>query len=691
MTTKKLTLSLMAASAVLGTASFAEEVTLDPIVVSSDFRAKKLSQTSNSITVIGEDEIYDKASQSFIETLSSTPNVNFSAGASKAKYIQIRGIGERSQFETPINPSVGLMIDGIDFSHATLGATLFDVKQIEVLKGPQGTTFGANGLAGVVTLQSNEPTKETQGHIEATVGNYNTKAFGAAVGGTLVDDVLLGRFSIYKNSSDGFMDNSFLNRDNTNNIDELTAKAQLRWLISDKHTVDLNFMHIDVDNGYDAFTFDNSRVSLADEPGEDTQKTNALSLKSTYDLDTMKLISKFSYSKSDMTYSYDEDWANPRYHADAWKGSDEYIRDKKQIDVDVRMVSNQNARIFNDTTDWTLGIYYKDYSDDLIRNHSWNPQYTGDYKTKSKAIYGQFDTHLSDAFTVISGLRVEKVEAKYSDSSNFNINTDETLVGAKLGLSYKVDDNSLYYATLSRGYKPGGVNASNNIPANAREFETETLWNIDLGMNSSYLDNRLTSRLNVFYGKRKDQQVKSSFVTNPQGGGATFNEYLANAAEGHYYGLEAQLNYYATDGLHLFANLGLLKSEFDEYIDPNPIATDVNGRTPAQSPKYQYNFGLDYRVNDSWIFKTNVEGKSSYYFSNRHNEKADAYTMLNASVEYINNNWTATLWAKNITDENSQVRGFGSFGNNPANGWATELYTQQGTPRTFGLTVSYDF
>jgi len=100
---------------------------------------------------------------------------------------------------------------------------------------------------------------------------------------------------------------------------------------------------------------------------------------------------------------------------------------------------------------------------------------------------------------------------------------------------------------------------------------------------------------------------------------------------------------------------------------------------------------LNYIVTDAWIVKTNVEGRGSYYFSNRHNEKADSSTIANASLEYMHNGLTAALWVRNITDEETQVRGFGSFGNNPANGWETELYTQQGAPRTIGLTVSYDF
>ena len=695
MNSKNLTLSSVALFALLTNTAFAE-TKLDPIVVSADFREAKLSQTSNAITVIGEEKLYDKASQTFVDTLSSTPNVNFSAGASKAKYIQIRGIGERSQFQTPINPSVGLNLDGIDFSQSALGITMFDVNQIEVLKGPQGTTFGSNGMAGVINVQSNQATKEKQAHIEATLGDYNTKALGVAVGGTLIEDKLLGRISVYQNKSDGFTKNTHLNREDTNNIDELAVKSQLKLLINDAHTIDLNIMHVDVDNGYDAFTFDSSRNSHADQPGKDTQKTDAVSVKSTYQVNSkMHLISTISHSKSDLEYSYDEDWSYNGEFADdlyPYSSFDQYLRNRKQTDLDFRLISDTDGRIFNKTTDWTIGAYYRKQNEDLTRNYTYleNP-FTSNYDTKNRAIYGQLDHSVTDKITLITGLRVEKWDAEYKDSDHVKINTDQTLKGGKLGINYQKNEDTLLYTTLSKGYKPGGVNADNSLNKSAREYTTEALWNVDMGVNSSFLDNQVKSRVNFFYGKRVNQQVKSSVVQVRDDGSTKYTDYLANAGRGHYYGVEAEFNYYMNDNLHLFSTVGLLKSKFDEYKDPNPTAISMNGRTPAHSPSYQYNIGGDYMFANAWTVKANVEGRGAYYFSNRHNEKSDAYKLFNSSLEYTNDNFTATLWARNLADADYQVRGFGSFGNNPSNGYATELYTQQGMPRTFGATIAYDF
>ena len=705
MKTNRLTISLIASTAIFTNAAFADATTtkkieLDPIVVSADFRESKLSETSNAVSVIGEEKLYDKASQSFAQTLSSTPNVNFSAGASKGKYIQIRGIGERSQFETPINPSVGINIDGIDFSNSSLGATMFDVEQVEVLRGPQGTTFGANAMAGVINLQSKAPTKETEAHIEATVGNYNTKALGAALGGTLIDDTLLGRVSIYKNTSDGYIENKHLNRKDTNNIDEMTGKAALKWLVDDANTIDLNLIHTKIDNGYDAFNFTNDRTTYSDKPGKDTlnSKSGAIKLNSQLN-SSMHLISKFSHSKADSTYSYDEDWSYVgEFDAELspYNYFDEYNRERTQDDFDIRLVSDDDGRIFNGSTAWTMGVYVKSDSEDLIRNRLKKEvpsTFTSNYQTDSQAVYGQLDAKVADKLTLTTGLRLEKWNANYKDSNGVKIDTNEDLLGGKIGLSYQQDENTMHYITLSKGYKPGGVNADDSLVADAKEYKTETLWNVDAGRTFSGLNNTLKTRLNLFYGKRKEQQVASSLAGKDAEGNPSFTGYTANAAKGHYYGLESEMNYYPNDSVHLFANAGLLKSKFDEYKDPNPSALNMNGRAPAQSPSYQYSVGGDVMITDALQFKANIEGKNRYYFSNRHNEKAKSYSLINTSLEYMKDNWSATLWARNLANEDYQTRGFnfGKYGNNPGNGYISELYTQQGTPRTVGVTLSYDY
>jgi len=692
------TLSIITAIMIASPAAFAEKINLDPVVVSSDFREHKLSQTSGAVSVISEEDIYERASDSFENLIGQTPNVNFTSGASRAHYIQIRGIGERSQFVSPVNPSVGIILDGIDMSQSALGITLFDVAQMEILKGPQGTTFGANGLAGVINIQSNAPTKETEAHIEATIGNYNTQAIGAALGGTLIKDRLLGRISLYKNSSDGFMENSFLNREDTQNIDELTLKGQLKWLVNDNHTVDLNVMHLDVDNGYDAFTFDNSRTSHADNPGTDAQKTDAFALKSTYQINSaMHAVTSLSMSKSDLEYSYDEDWSYVGEFSDdlfPYNYFDAYLRDRKQVDFDVRLISDKEGRIFSNSTDWTVGAYVRNQQEDLTRNRLKEgvaSSFTSDYETNNLALYGQLDTAVSDRFTVVSGLRVEKWDAKYRDSANVSIDTEEVLTGGKIGIKFQQDEKHLHYIMLSKGYKPGGVNADSSLSSAAKYYDTESLWNIEAGRNLSVLDDTLLGRINMFYGQREDQQVKSSIAGKDEDGNPSFIDYIANAAKTHYYGLEVEVDYFPMDNVHLFTNVGLLKSEFDDYTDPNPDSFNVEGRSPAQSPEYQYNVGFNYTFAENFLFKTNLEGRGSYYFSNRHDAKADSYNLVNSSLSIVDEKWMVTMWGRNLADVDYQVRGFGSFGNNPGNGYITETYTQLGAPRTFGLTVSYDY
>jgi outer membrane receptor protein involved in Fe transport len=695
MTSKKIIISILLSSLGISIV-LADEVILDPIIVGADFHVKRLAESTTSLALMGEESLYDKSFQTLEEILGQVPNVNFSSGASRAHHIQIRGIGERSQFTTSINPSVAIVMDGIEYSQSSLGVTLFDTKQIEILKGPQGTAFGASAMAGLVNIQSNGPSEELEGHLESTLGTYNTQSYGLAVSGSLIDEVLEGRLSIFKQSSDGYMKNSFLGRDDTQNIDELTAKLQLHWYISDKHIVDIDIRHVNINNGYDAFTLDNTRESHSDQVGKDTQKSNAIAIKSSYQITpAMHLIYKLSHSNSDSLYAYDEDWSFVGEFDEStspYSAFDSYARNRIQSDIDIRLVSDASGRVFNDSTDWLFGIYSKVYDENLRREYSYfDEAFKSLYETTSQAIYGELDTAITEKLTLVSGLRVESWHLKYSDSNSVTIKNDEILVGGKIGFNYEAIPNRLYYAYLSRGYKPAGVNADPSLIPEAKIYERENLWNLELGLNSMHLDDTLINRFNIFYGKREEQQVKSSVVTVREDGSSSFVGYLTNAAESHYYGLESQLDWYPNERIHLYSSVGLLYSSFDTYTDPNPSSIDVTGRSPAHSPKYQYNFGLDMTFWEGWIWKSNIEGKGAYYFSNRHNERSDAYVLLHSSLEYTIGSWSIVAWMRNIANTDYETRGFGSFGNNPSKGYEIEGYTQQGTPRTAGLTLSYDF
>ncbi|NQY27200.1 MAG: TonB-dependent receptor [Piscirickettsiaceae bacterium] len=683
----------LAIAALLSSHAFANDTTLEPIIVNADFRPSEIQTTAISITSISSEEIQQRSAQHLEDILNMAPNVNMSSGGSRSHYFQIRGIGERSQFSAPINPSVGLIIDDIDFSRSGAAATLFDIEQVEILRGPQGTRFGANALAGVINLRSKEPTNELDIHFESTLAEYDTRSVGIAVGGPLIKDKLLGRFAIHSNKSDGYIDNDFLNRDNTNNRDELTARTSLKWLATDDLTLSLKFLHLDIDNGYDVFSFDNSRTTVSDEPGTDSQKTNAFSLRADWNISTaLRLESIISHSSSDLEYSYDEDWSyDGQFDAADWPYSsfDQYLRDRNNNSFEVRLLSNEEGRIFNNSTDWLIGFYHATQDEDLERNYTYDPVFTSKYDTKNTAIFGQFDSALSDKLTLVTGLRVEYWQAKYNDSESLNINSNDTLFGGKLGLNYQVNDDQMLYSSLSRGYKAGGVNTDGTLPENARDFDTEYLWNIEAGIKSLWLDGTLKTNLAVFYAKRKDQQVSSSLLTVRPDNSTEFIGYLTNAAKGKNMGIEAEVDWLVNANWRLFANIGLLRATFDEYNDPDGL--DVSGRRQAHAPNYQFAAGTEIYIGQNWTVRANLEGKDEFYFSDRHNAKSNSYALVNASIEYAMESWRLNLWGRNLFDKDYAVRGFGSFGNNPSKSYITETYTQQGEPRIVGVSLSYDY
>ena len=148
---------------------------LEEVIVRAGFFDTELMKSAGSISVLDEAEIAARSARHFDEMIGLLPNVSITAGASRARFVQIRGVGDLEQFVDPKHfPSVGVTIDGIEVGTTANGALLMDVQQVDVLRGPQGTRFGANALAGMVNIRTNEPTETLSGYLDAGYANFDT-------------------------------------------------------------------------------------------------------------------------------------------------------------------------------------------------------------------------------------------------------------------------------------------------------------------------------------------------------------------------------------------------------------------------------------------------------------------------------------------------------------------------------------
>ena len=158
-------------SMMLATHAVAADDVLEEVVVTATLRKQALVEVPLSITVLDQQSLRDAGQQHFEDVLASVPNLHWAGGTSRPRYFQLRGIGEREQYEGAPNPSVGFLIDDIDFSGIGMPATLFDVDRIEVLRGPQGMRYGANALAGLIVMRSADPQSDFGCGDDERIGN----------------------------------------------------------------------------------------------------------------------------------------------------------------------------------------------------------------------------------------------------------------------------------------------------------------------------------------------------------------------------------------------------------------------------------------------------------------------------------------------------------------------------------------
>ena len=188
----------------------------------------------------------------------------------------------------------------------------------------------------------------------------------------------------------------------------------------------------------------------------------------------------------------------------------------------------------------------------------------------------------------------------------------------------------------------------------------------------------------MFYARRDDQQIKIP-IQLKLGDPSSFLLVTANSERGEHYGLEATLDWRASERIELSAAVGLLHTKIDRFS----LFPELEGREQAHAPAYTYSLGAEYRAPSGWWGRVDVSGMDEFFFDYGHDQESKPYALTNLRVGREWGPWSVSLWARNLFDKEYFVRGF-FFGNEPPD-FADALYTRLGDPRHYGLTVSYDF
>lgn len=684
-------------------AAAADEQPMEEIVVTAGFRDAALMSSAGSVSVVDAKAVAERAARHLEHTLAAIPNVNFSVGGSRARFVQMRGVGDLEQFVDPKHfQSVGIVLDGIELSNIASGALLFDTEQIEVLRGPQGTRFGASALAGLININSRDPGESFTGEITSGYGNLDTWHVTAAAGGPLSES-LGARFAVRQLKSDGFIDNVFLGRDDTQDQDELAARGKVVWTLLPGWEADLTALYVDQDNGYDAFSLDNSRRTLSDEPGTDAQEAAAVGLGLGGDTGRFGRVEiRGTYTDADETYGFDEDWVFSGFcdgvrcpPAFEFASSDTMKREREQATADVRWLADAGRLV------WVLGAYYHHRDEDLARERFGLFEST--YETNRYALYGQFEWTFNEALRARLGIRGEAFDDDYSDTFAVETQSNDTSWSGEATLEYEPRERTLLYTTFSRGAKPGGVNtgATSVQPFVATRFQpfidgrsrfdTETLFNKEIGLKGRYLDNRLALRLSAFHMERSNAQLESwlwdatTFV---------FVGMLDNVDDAENYGVELEADVQLLPSLALTTRVGYLETNIESMTVFDLDLDDfrqLRDRDQAKAPRWQYHFALDWAIRSNLHANISVEGRDENFFGYYHDQKLDAYAVMNAALSWQVRGVELSVWGRNLLNTQYDVHGL-YFANDPRDGFAiNRRYLQRGEPRVYGFDLRWAF
>ncbi len=496
-----------------------------------------------------------------------------------------------------------------------------------------------------------------------------------------------------------FRHNDYLGRNNTNDREAASFRLRLKSQISGASTLDASLIHINQNDGYDAFSIYNGYRTQSDRPGVDEQKLFAGSLRYTNtEVGSGTLQTTLASVVSKMHQSFDGDWGNNQFWApySPYDYAEDQRRNPTRLTHDVRWVSNNFNPLEDGSDELKIGNYSSVLREDAVYNQFADNQnfnlVTRDYRTWGFSPYAEYSRNITGETVVVGGARADFQHLYYTDQRTGDIGsgsdfyTYKPLYSGLAGIRLYDDTVEKYnYAYLTRGARVGGINPGLGVPDSRRIFAPESLWNLEIGRRASWDEGRNITQVNFFYGRRGDQQVRTSVQSDPNNP-LSFAYYTDNAANGDLYGVEVDHSWKVSSRFNIRALTTIMQSNIYDF---KTSTREVDGRDQSHSPRWSYDIAADYQITDQAYAGISSNGKASFYFDDQHDRRSSPYGLLNARIGYNMGNWNLEGWATNILNKRYDLRGF-YFGNEPPD-FPEKEYVQLGDPRVVGITLRCKF
>ncbi len=644
------------------TVSKQENKVMETIIVTARQSKENFSTIPITINVMNEEYINKRGLLNLKDAIRSVPGVDINdTGGPTGNGVRIRGVGSLYSANRD-DTSVSLAIDGIPTATENLFLSTFDIAQIEVLKGPQGSVYGRNSEAGAINITTNRPTENLEASFHARYGEDSQYLAEGVVSGPLFNG-FKGRLAVQKTGADHWIENVNTGKPITD-ISNLATRGHLSW-DDEKNSVLVTAEHHQAKGGVGIQILrpygDKPIMSVAPERFKDNEKNvNRLALNVEHEFNFALLTSVTAHTDYDIIneVAYDTILNEALYGYPAESVQEQNINDTA-ISQDIRLSSLPEAPFF-----WVVGASYwqSEHENQAINLGSTGSSST-EVNTKNLSVYGEATYPLSETISVTAGARVAKDDKDFLGtyaSINDPQSIDDDYVTGRIALSYTLSGDTNIYLVSSHGYKPAGFNEYATQLADSTPFKAAEVSSQEIGFKS--VNNMYKYHLNgaVFYNDVKNDHVLGF---NP----TTYSSNVLNA-DTKSAGAELEARWLPTEELTFTVALA--------YIDTE-ITTDVTGvyggdvkagNDTPDTPKWSSNLGIDWEHHFSHSFigeNAAVDTSVTYLYQGeraadpQNNFYLDAYSKVDMQVGLSNSHGRVYLWAKNLLDEQYDLYGFG--------------------------------